>query len=100
LTDANRVLDARARLLAERHERKWTPSTTKPALMIGVDELAELRDEAMALFERLARMGRAAGIILVAATQRPSVAVLGSLDARTQMTGRIALGWWRRVTPS
>jgi len=57
-----------------------------------VDELAELDADAMALLERLARLGRAAGIIVVAATQRPSADALGGLDARTQMTARIALG--------
>jgi hypothetical protein len=92
LTAANRVLDARARLLAERQERKWQPTAAEPALLVMVDELAELGPEAMALLERLARLGRAAGIILVAATQRPSADALGGLEARTQMTARIALG--------
>jgi DNA segregation ATPase FtsK/SpoIIIE, S-DNA-T family len=92
LIAANRVLDARADLLAARHERKWQPTPTEPALVIAVDELAELDADAMALLERLARLGRAEGIILVGVTQRPSADVLGGLDARTQMTARIALG--------
>jgi S-DNA-T family DNA segregation ATPase FtsK/SpoIIIE len=92
LSAANRVLDARADLLAERHERKWQPSPEEPALVIAVDELAELDVDSMALFERLARMGRAEGIILIGVTQRPSADVLGGLNARTQMTARIALG--------
>jgi hypothetical protein len=92
LSAANRVLDARADLLADRHERKWQPSPAEPALVIAVDELAELDADAMALLERLARMGRAEGIIVIAVTQRPSADVLGGLDARTQMTVRIALG--------
>jgi S-DNA-T family DNA segregation ATPase FtsK/SpoIIIE len=92
LSAANRVLDARADLLARRRERKWQPSRTAPALVIAVDELAELDADAMSLLERLARMGRAEGIILIAVTQRPSADVLGGLDARTQMTARIALG--------
>jgi S-DNA-T family DNA segregation ATPase FtsK/SpoIIIE len=92
LSAANRVLDARADLLAERHERKWQPSPEEPALVIAVDELAELDADSMALFERLARMGRAEGIILIGVTQRPSAEVLGGLNARTQMTARIALG--------
>ncbi len=86
------MLDARADLLAKRHERKWQPSPAEPALVIAVDELAELDADSMALFERLARMGRAGGIILIALTQRPSADVLGGLDARTQMAVRIALG--------
>jgi S-DNA-T family DNA segregation ATPase FtsK/SpoIIIE len=81
-----------ADLLAERRERKWQPSPAEPALVIAVDELAELDADAMALLERLARMGRAEGIVLIAVTQRPSADVLGGLDARTQMAARIALG--------
>ncbi len=92
LTAANRVLDARARLLAERGERNWQPALAAPALLVLVDELAELSAEAMAQLERLARLGRAAGIILVTVTQRPSAEALRGLDARTQMTTRIALG--------
>jgi len=92
LTAANRVLDARARLLSARRERKWRPTPNEPALLLMVDELAELDADAMALLERLARLGRAAGIILVTATQRPSADALGGVDARTQMTARIALG--------
>lgn len=92
LTAANRVLDTRARLLAQRQERKWQPTPAEPALLLLFDELAELGNDAMALLERLARLGRAAGIIIVAVTQRPSAEALGSLDARTQMTARIALG--------
>ncbi len=92
LTTANRVLDARARLLARRMGRKWRPSPEEPVLVVAIDELAELSAKALALFERLARMGRAAGIVLVAVTQRPSLAALGSLDARTQMTIRVSMG--------
>jgi S-DNA-T family DNA segregation ATPase FtsK/SpoIIIE len=91
LTAANAVLDARADLLAERQERLWKPTVDEPALVIVVDELAELSADAMALLERLARLGRAEGIILLGATQRPSAANLGGLDARTQMTVRVAL---------
>jgi S-DNA-T family DNA segregation ATPase FtsK/SpoIIIE len=92
LTDANRVLDARARLLAGRLGRKWQPSPEEPALVVAIDELAELSAKALAQFERLARMGRAVGIVLIAVTQRPSLAALGSLDARTQMTIRVSMG--------
>jgi S-DNA-T family DNA segregation ATPase FtsK/SpoIIIE len=91
LTAANAVLDSRADLLAERQERLWVPTVSEPALVIVVDELAELSDDAMALLERLARLGRAEGIILIGATQRPSASNLGGLDARTQMTVRVAL---------
>ena len=92
LAAANRVLDARAAILVNRGARTWRPSDAEPAVVVLVDELAELNPEALGLFERLARLGRAAAIILVAVTQRPSAAALGGLDARTQMTARVALG--------
>jgi S-DNA-T family DNA segregation ATPase FtsK/SpoIIIE len=92
LAAANRVLDARGELLAKCSQRKWLPTAAEPALVIAIDELAELNADAMALFERIARMGRAVAIILVAVTQRPSAAALGGLEGRTQLTARVSLG--------
>ncbi len=92
LTAANSVLDARSAILAERRGRAWWPSPSEPALVIAIDELAELTPRSLALVERIAHLGRAAGIILVAATQRPSAATLGGLGTRSQMTIRIAMG--------
>jgi S-DNA-T family DNA segregation ATPase FtsK/SpoIIIE len=91
LRAAGRVLDARARLLGARRQRRWRPSPREPVLVLLVDELAELAGDARALFERLARLGRALGIALIAVTQRPAAAV-GSPDAHAQLTTRVCLG--------
>ena len=88
---AARVLEARARLLGARRQRRWTPSPAEPVLVLLVDELAELAGDSRAVFERLARLGRALGIALVALTQRPAAA-FGSLDAHAQLTTRVCLG--------
>ena len=64
-------------MLAGRGERKWQPSADAPALLVLVDELAGLGPEAVAQLERLACLGRAAGIIVVTVTQRPSAEALG-----------------------
>jgi S-DNA-T family DNA segregation ATPase FtsK/SpoIIIE len=92
LAAANRILDVRVEQMAGRGERRWRPTPVTPALVIVADELVELGSKALMHCERLARLGRAVAIIVVAATQRPSAAALGGLDARAQMTARIALG--------
>lgn len=93
LQSANRVVDARARLLAAQGERRWRPTPEEPALVVLLDELTELTAEAIELCERLVRRGRPLGIVLVIATHRPSAApVLGGLDLRTQVGVRACLG--------
>lgn len=91
LEAACRVLDVRARLMGARGQRRWRPTPTEPALVLLVDEVAELAGDSMALFQRLARLGRAPGIGLVAITRHPSTA-LGSLDGHNQLTTRVCLG--------
>ena len=93
LEAANRVVDARSRLLASHGERRWRPAPEEPALAVLVDELSELGSEAIVLCERLARRGRPVGIGLVAATHQASAAtVLSGLDLRTQVAVRVCLG--------
>lgn len=91
LEAAGRVLDARVRLMGERGQRTWRPSATEPALVLLVNELADLAGDSLASFERLARLGRASGIGLVAITRHPSTA-LGRLDAHALFRFRVCLG--------
>ena len=92
LQAANRIVDARARLLAARGERTWRPAPEEPALVVLVDELSELSTEAVALCERLVRRGRAVRIALVATThQATAAALLSGVDLRTQMAIRLCL---------
>lgn len=91
LRAANRVVDARARLLAAHRERRWRPAPEEPALVILVDELSDLTGEAIGLFERLVRRGRPVGIGVVVAThQAPAAGLLG--DLRPHVTIRVCLG--------
>src|SRR5262249_51621267 len=93
LQAANRIVDARARLLAAHRERRWRPGPGEPALVVMVDELSELSSDAIGLCERLARRGRPLGIGLVGATHHVSAAgVLSGLDLRTQVAIRVCLG--------
>ncbi len=63
-----------------------------PALVIIIDEYAELADEApdaMSDTDSIARLGRAVAVTLVAATQRPTQKAMGQGAVRSQMDTRI-----------
>ena len=92
LRDAVVVLQARAALLAAVGKRAWEISPAMPALIIIIDEYAELADEApgaMSDTESIARLGRAVAVTRVAATQRPTQKAMGVGAVRSQMDLRI-----------
>jgi S-DNA-T family DNA segregation ATPase FtsK/SpoIIIE len=92
LRDAVAVLEARAELLAAAGKRAWNISRTMPALVIIIDEYAELADdapEAMSDTDSIARLGRAVAVTLIAATQRPTQKAMGQGAVRSQMDLRI-----------
>ena len=92
LADAVAILHARAAWLAATGQRVWEPSPSMPALVIIIDEYAELADEApdaMNDTDSIARLGRAAAVTLVASTQRPTQKAMGQGAVRSQMDTRI-----------
>lgn len=92
LRDAVAVLEARAALLASVGKRAWEISPHWPALIIIIDEYAELADEApdaMSDTDSIARLGRAVAVTLIAATQRPTQKAMGQGAVRSQMDLRI-----------
>jgi hypothetical protein len=92
LADAVAILKGRAAHLAASGRRVWEPSPDMPALLIIVDEYAELADEApdaMSNTDSIARLGRAVAVTLVAATQRPTQKAMGQGAVRSQMDTRI-----------
>ena len=92
LADAVAILQARAELLAATGRRSWQPSPEMPALVIIVDEYAELADdapEAMKYTDSIARLGRAVAVTIIAATQRPTQKAMGQGAVRSQMDIRI-----------
>jgi hypothetical protein len=92
LADAVAILEARAALLAARGQRVWEPSPEMPALIILVDEYAELVDDAPDAVkdaDSIARRGRAVAVNLIAATQRPTQKAMGQGAVRSQMDVRI-----------
>jgi S-DNA-T family DNA segregation ATPase FtsK/SpoIIIE len=94
LADAVAVLDARARQLGGVGSRLWEPSPESPALVVVIDEYAELSDEAAAALthaDSIARRGRAVAVTLLVATQQPTQKAMGSGAVRSQMDVRICL---------
>ena len=88
LRDAVAILHARAEMLAEAGRRVWEPSPDMPALVIIIDEYAELAEEApeaARYTDSIARLGRAAAVTMIAATQRPTQKVMGQGAVRSQM---------------
>ena len=93
LANAVAVLFARAQWLADHGKREWQPTPAMPALVIIIDEYAELADDApgaMRDTDTIARLGRAPAVTLVAATQRPTQKVMGQGAVRSQMNIRIS----------
>jgi FtsK/SpoIIIE family len=93
LADAVNILEARAALLAEQGQRVWQPTPDMPALVIVIDEYAELADDAPDAIKHadsIARRGRAVAVNLVAATQRPTQKAMGQGAVRSQMDVRIS----------
>lgn len=94
LADAVAVLEARAHAASQDNTRVWVPTPESPALVIVIDEYAELADTASAAVghaESVARRGRAVAVDLLAATQRPTQKAMGGGALRSQMSIRICL---------
>jgi hypothetical protein len=93
LSSAVAILEARAALLAATGKRVWEPTPQTPALIIIIDEYAELAEAApgaTADSDSIARRGRAAAVTIIAATQRPTQKAMGQGPLRSQMDVRIS----------
>jgi len=92
LRDAVAIKEARAEFLAAHGLRVWEPSPQMPALVIIIDEYAELAEQApdaMDDTDSLASIGRAVAVTMIAATQRPTQEAMGKGAVRSQMDLRI-----------
>jgi S-DNA-T family DNA segregation ATPase FtsK/SpoIIIE len=94
LEEACAAIDARERWLADHDQESWQPTPAAPAIVLPVDELAELIEqlpEAADRLDTIARKGRKTAITLLVATQRPTQQALGGGALRAQLTIRICL---------
>jgi S-DNA-T family DNA segregation ATPase FtsK/SpoIIIE len=89
--DAVTKVNQRAAHMAAEGKRVWEPTPADPALIVVVDEYAELPEEAHDCADSIARRGRAVAVNLVAATQRPTQQAMGKHAVRSQMDVRICL---------
>jgi hypothetical protein len=93
LRDAVAILEARAAHLAATGRRVWEPAPEAPALVVVIDEYAELAEHAapaMRDADSIARRGRAVAVTLIAATQRPTQKAMGQGAVRSQMDIRVS----------
>ncbi len=84
MTDRYKLFSAQnARNLDRYNERVETPQEKLPRIVVIIDELADLMmvapDEVEDSIRRIAQLGRAAGIHLILATQRPDATVITGL---------------------
>jgi DNA segregation ATPase FtsK/SpoIIIE, S-DNA-T family len=91
LAEGAAELDRRAAQLAALGLRVWEPTPDDPAIVILIDEYAELPDGAQDHADSIARRGRAVAVNLIAATQRPTQAAIGGNAVRSQMDVAICL---------
>jgi hypothetical protein len=92
LADAVAILEGRAADLAASGRRVWEPTPERPALVVIVDEYAELAEhvpEAASDADSIGRRGRAVAVTLIAATQRPTQKAMGQGALRSQMDVRV-----------
>jgi FtsK/SpoIIIE family len=89
--DAVTEVNRRAAKMAGTGKRSWEPTSDNPALVIVIDEYAEMPEQAHAYADSAARLGRAVAVMLLAATQRPSQDAMGKGAVRSQMDIRICL---------
>jgi S-DNA-T family DNA segregation ATPase FtsK/SpoIIIE len=90
------VLDARMGELGRRGRRELAPSPTTPALVVVIDEHAELVARcgrpALEAIDSIAKRGRAASVTLILANQRATMDLLGSEILRANLRVRFCLG--------
>jgi len=91
LADAATEMRRRAARQAAEGRRLWQPAPQTPALLLVVDEYAELPEDAHPHADSIARLGRAVAVNLLAATQRPTQQAMGHGAVRSQMDNRICL---------
>ena len=90
------VLDARMGELGRLGRRELAPSPATPALVVVIDEHAELVARcgrpALEAIDSIAKRGRAASVTLILANQRATMDLLGSDILRANLRVRFCLG--------
>lgn len=92
LTAVRAVLEARSNYAGEKGWEVWKVSRKRPLLLVVIDECAEVFGlsgfDAVELANSIARMGAAAGVLLLVATQHPTTEALASTQLTKNLTRR------------
>lgn len=92
LTALHNVLKKRSEYAASKGWGCWKPSAEHPVLVLFVDEAAEVFGlesfDMNSLSSSIARMGRAAGVLLLVATQHPTQEAIGSTQLSKNLRRR------------
>ncbi len=87
----DRIRVERLREMSDAGLRDWVVSPDKPRIILTVDELAEMDKASQDVLRSLTRLGRAAGISVFAAIQKPTVEVVDS-QIRSSFQSAVAFG--------
>ena len=87
----DRIRVERLREMSDAGSRDWVVSPEKPRIILTVDELAEMDKASQDVLRSLTRLGRAAGISVFAAIQKPTVEVVDS-QIRSSFQSAVAFG--------
>lgn len=90
LKAARTLMDQRGALVAAQGFDAWPTSPEGPVLVVVVDEFSQLEPESKKLAEELSQLGRACGVQLLIATQKPLASDVGSV-LPSQCTVKICL---------
>lgn len=93
LAAAREEIRERRRVMADNGLTTWPTSPERPAIVVLVDELAEVPDDGKLIIDSIVRLGRAMRVQVVACTQHPSVKTFGELGGslRSQLSLTIGL---------
>lgn len=93
LAAAKAEIRERRHMMAENELTTWPTSPERPAIVVLIDELAEVPDDGKLLIDSIVRTGRAMRVQVIAATQHPSVKTFGELGGslRSQLSLTIGL---------
>jgi S-DNA-T family DNA segregation ATPase FtsK/SpoIIIE len=88
ISKVKKLLDKRKKFIGEKHKltgiekyNEKNPNNKMPYVLLCIDEFAQLKkeDDAIELIETISAQGRAFGVFLLLATQRPSADIMNGL---------------------
>lgn len=92
LAAARQEIKARGDMMSENGLQTWPTSRERKALIVLVDEMAEVSDDGKILIDGLVRLGRAMRVQVIGCTQHPSVRTFGELGGSLRSQLGVTIG--------